>query len=247
MAAGHPRLTFELNAYRQNMPPHWNVAKKKQDDPAYEAKVWLVGRVASAKASLELLTARAGRAAKDEGGTVRWPEFAEYRCYSCHTDLNPGWREVSNEPGRGRGTLPYDTWYSTLLPGWESDLKGGYQTLAAEMAKAKPDPKKVTDAAQPLITKYGAWLDKLNQGTAKPDDLFKHLADSEKQMPRTWEDAMQLALAVHALKKDADKEALKTLLDALAFPKDGEGPKGYAGPAADRAAVKEAFDKLLKK
>jgi hypothetical protein len=233
MAAGHPRLTFEFNSYRQNLPPHWNVARKKDD----EAKVWFTGRVASAKASLELLIARAEGAKKDEGKTVRWPEFAEYRCYSCHTDLNPGWRTVeANEFKRPRGTLPYDTWYSTLLTGSSDGLKTGYEKLTLEMGKPTPSTDKVIETAKLLIGE----LDKL---TFKDDPLD----GAKKEVPRTWEDATQLVLAAAALKKDADKAALKTLLDALAFPKEGEGPRGYDGPAAERTEVKAALEKLLKK
>ena len=57
MAAGHPRLNFELSSFRANMPPHWNVKlkDKKHDPGAHEAQVWAIGRVASAKTSLELL------------------------------------------------------------------------------------------------------------------------------------------------------------------------------------------------
>src|SRR5262245_28115618 len=73
MAAGHPRLNFELSIFRANMPPHWNVKLKDKlrNEPGrkerltpgeYEAKVWAIGRVASAKASLELLKYRAEQA-----------------------------------------------------------------------------------------------------------------------------------------------------------------------------------------
>src|SRR5205823_6319454 len=37
MAAGHPRLNFELASYLANMPPHWNV-KLKPESPAKDAK-----------------------------------------------------------------------------------------------------------------------------------------------------------------------------------------------------------------
>src|SRR5207248_4661647 len=78
IAAGHPRLTFEYAAYHHLMPRHWTPDK---DGANFEVRAWLWGQVATAKASVELLSARAGRAAA--GGKI-WPELAEYNCYACH-------------------------------------------------------------------------------------------------------------------------------------------------------------------
>src|SRR5262249_10930446 len=90
MAAGHPRLNFELTAFRANLPPHWGGAGKTKRKPVPEvAKVWAIGQVVSAKASLDLLADRAERADK-----APWPEFAAYACNSCHADLqHPSWRQ----------------------------------------------------------------------------------------------------------------------------------------------------------
>lgn len=238
MAAGHPRLNFELNAYRHNLPPHWNIAKKKQDTEEYQAKAWAVGRAVAAKSALELLVARADHAEKTN---ERWPEFAEYRCYSCHADLNPGWRDVRNEAGRNKGSLPYDSWYSTLLPSWNADLKG-YDKLASEMAKPWPKPSAVTDEAKQLIGKLDTWIAKLNKDEIKPADVLKALSGNVKDAPQSWEDAMQLALAITALKKDADKTAL---FGPLMFPAQGEGPKGIDAEA-NRAKFADTIKKELK-
>lgn len=248
MAAGHPRLNFELSTFIDNMPPHWNT-KLKDDDaakkagglPSFRAQVWAVGRVGAAKASVDLLAVRTEN-------KTRWPEFAEYRCYSCHTDLSNNWKQFANEAGRPRGSLPYDSWYGSLLPEWNPDVKGGYDALRTEMARPTPDAAKVRETALGLSKKLGTWAEKLNaEQEFTPATMLKTLINDRKKLPRSWEDATQLALAIAILSKDGDKvEGLKTILDALMFPPPGgEGPSGVTGPAADQDKVSKAFEALL--
>ena len=93
IAAGHPRLNFEFSAYLANMPPHWS-EKEPNPTPAarnpalvaadFPARAWVIGRLVTAKAAMELLEARAAAA---ESRMAPWPEFTEYGCFSCHHDL----------------------------------------------------------------------------------------------------------------------------------------------------------------
>src|SRR5262249_11338289 len=108
IAAGHPRLHFELATFLANLPPHWNVAAKKNG--ASDAQGWAVGQAVSAEAALELL---AHRTATEK---APWPEFAEYDCFACHHDLQPdGWRQQAQRLGKRKpGTLPWGTWYFAL-------------------------------------------------------------------------------------------------------------------------------------
>src|SRR5262249_41105780 len=78
IAAGHPRLNFELGSFLGTMPPHWDVRAEKKRTPDLEARAWAIGQIVSAEAAARLLAARAGN--KDKP----WPEFAEYDCQSCH-------------------------------------------------------------------------------------------------------------------------------------------------------------------
>jgi hypothetical protein len=95
IAAGHPQLVFELDAYTANMPPHW----PEPADPvsALGAKAWAAGQIVSLRQSLELLAHRARRA--------DWPEFAEYECRACHHALNENsWRLQIGFGDRRAGT-----------------------------------------------------------------------------------------------------------------------------------------------
>ena len=57
IAAGHPRLTFELRSYKAAEPPHWH----------------------------DRVTAAAGEAGPlDDGAAGVWPEFTAFDCYGCH-------------------------------------------------------------------------------------------------------------------------------------------------------------------
>ncbi len=77
IAAGHPRLYFELDNYAGKIPRHWKVGRGHSTTGV---RAWVVGQVTSFRAALENLT----RHAEGEGG---WPEFSEYNCQSCHHSL----------------------------------------------------------------------------------------------------------------------------------------------------------------
>ncbi len=245
MGAGHPRLTFELSAYRINMPPHWNVdLKQKEGGPGpSEARVWAVGRAVAANVSAELLRYRAGLV--KDGKSARWPEFAEYRCFACHASLNPDWRERRpHRPGAPVGALPYDPWYGALLPelaqavggAQPEEVRKAYDRIADEMSRPWPDPSVVADDAGSLVKLLGPWVSHLDGAKYDPRAIARALVGARKEPPRTWEEATQLALAVAALKHDAvakfqkqrdadpaarppeDLAALGAFFRALSFP-----------------------------
>ena len=84
IAAGHPRLTFEMSAFLANMPHHWDDrAEKSRDD--YSAHVWAVGQVASTQAALRLLAARAKAA---EAAPRNGPLAGAFRIRLLHL---PSW------------------------------------------------------------------------------------------------------------------------------------------------------------
>ena len=96
IAAGHPRLAFELSAYHTLLPKHWDAAAELQRDPTQELRLWAIGHAASAKAVSDVAAARAEVAIKSGTKHVT-PDLAEFDCHACHHDLI--------EPTRGRPTL----------------------------------------------------------------------------------------------------------------------------------------------
>jgi hypothetical protein len=88
MAAGHPRLVFELDTYTEI----WRTSGGREHYPrsaAYHARkaepspadVWIAGLLAQASRQLSLLTPTSAR------GHALLPEFALFNCYSCHRGM----------------------------------------------------------------------------------------------------------------------------------------------------------------
>lgn len=82
IAAGHPRLAFEFNAYMQSLPAHWDQAKDEKRLPlSFHFESWLAGQ----KARAEWEQAHADSQSTD---------FAKYECSVCHHGLaGNSWRQ----------------------------------------------------------------------------------------------------------------------------------------------------------
>src|SRR5262249_45853267 len=106
IAAGHPRVRFELNTYLANSPRHWRGIRDREIHADLHARGWLIGQLVSTEAALNLLRERASNPAKV------WPEFAEYDCYACHHDLAYNdWRQGFGYKGKKLGAAPLNLWY----------------------------------------------------------------------------------------------------------------------------------------
>jgi hypothetical protein len=90
IAAGHPRLTFELRSFKAAEPPHWRdrfTAAAGESGPLDE---WALGRLGGLEAYLAQVAAQStaaeqGPAEARRGGAAGvWPEFTAFDCYGCH-------------------------------------------------------------------------------------------------------------------------------------------------------------------
>jgi hypothetical protein len=120
MAAGHPRLSFELDTFTEL----WRTAGGRQHylrDADYAARklvpasieVWSQGLVHLALQQTGIVQARYGA-----GGAL--PDFALFNCYSCHREMRLArWqdkgRDESPAPGGEPGQLRFDDSALTLL------------------------------------------------------------------------------------------------------------------------------------
>jgi len=87
IAAGHPRLNFELHAYFENLPAHWD---RRQDEqrhaPDFHYRTWLAGETKQTEHVKSLLKMQARP----------WPDFALLDCAACHHSLGSSdWRQRS--------------------------------------------------------------------------------------------------------------------------------------------------------
>jgi len=80
MGAGHPRLSFELEAFTANQPAHYEVdddyVARKGRIPGFN--LWLTGQLEAAELYLRLLKSNL----YERPGV--FPEIAFYDCHSCH-------------------------------------------------------------------------------------------------------------------------------------------------------------------
>jgi hypothetical protein len=256
MAAGHPRLNFELSAFRANLPPHWNVDDRKKRDPMSEARAWAIGQVASAKASLDLLADRASRADK-----APWPEFAEYGCYSCHAGLrHPSWRQTVRGFGKRRpGSLLYNTWYSAALPAVavhtppaDGDVPAAFVSLGLAMSQGSPAAEKIADQARQASKQLELWLGQLDGAGFSQESVRKMrqalVPQDVTAEKRNWDDVEQIALGAAALSQALDepplRESLGKLFEVLAFPESYESPHGYPHVKGLDEALKQVVAQL---
>jgi len=103
MAAGHPRLVFELDTYSELWRTSGGREHFRRDDDYRRRKpdsgsvaMWLTGLVEGARRALELTQS-------DELAQGLLPEFSLFNCYSCHRSMRlRRWRDL---PGVVPGSL----------------------------------------------------------------------------------------------------------------------------------------------
>jgi Cytochrome c554 and c-prime len=180
IAAGHPRLQFEMSSFLAILPKHWDEREEKRRFPDLEVRTWAIGQAASARAALELLAARAdkskvqspkskvqspphdfGLGTLDLGLPQPWPEFAEYDCFACHHDLqSPSWRQSrdltrSAVRTSGRpGSLSWGGWYLSMLPEAVATIKpDGDSELTALLADLRTEMARTYPSPQVMASR----------------------------------------------------------------------------------------------
>jgi hypothetical protein len=259
IAAGHPRLSFEFASFHFLLHKHWDYAKDR--DPTvdargrrdFEARAWLLGQLASARAALTLLADRA-----DPAAGRPWPEFAEYDCNSCHHDLSkPGWRAASQA-----GTLVPSDWYTSLLPDafagldihYDPEVRDAVSAVRTAMSTNRPNRRAVAEKARRAAVVLDQRLRDANNGpgaTVPVAELLGRIArNAREQATHSADEAAQLYLGVHALRRArADLGILLTplrlpgLRGLLQFP-PARGDSVEFSEAALRAALRAALDAL---
>jgi hypothetical protein len=263
IAAGHPRLDFELTSKLTTLPRHWDETAERRSQPDREARTWAIGQVASALAAAEVLRARA-EAARNEARN--WPEFAEYDCFACHHDLTvPSWRQ-GRSAGIAAGMPGWGPWYwpmtralarhsrITVLEGPEAALT----KLGREMGRTLPDPGLVAATAGHVAGELKSWLARdpgqLMADNAGEFGLLVGLAREGRTLDGpAWDQVEQLCRALEALvrarvdRREPHDPDLETAL--LELGRQLQLPRGYhsrhdRGPPLPNP-VAEALERFL--
>jgi hypothetical protein len=242
MAGGHPRLSFELEAYTTNQPAHFTVDAdyKQRKGNIFGMNLWLVGQIETARAMLKLQQSDLFH----PPGIV--PEFALYDCHSCHHPMDRLAKTRIPPLAVKPGTLRLQTQSLVLLEAalerLDPTARGELGNLTAALVRAgQRDAAAVKGAAGDLLK----WLDG-RRALAEQQFSRADVVEVRKALVRhgasgkvgDYAVAEQIVLGVESLSYTAgDRGSKKAPLDRLyAAVKDGIS----FNPAQFLAAAKAA-------
>jgi hypothetical protein len=232
IAAGHPDLVFDLEAFSAAMPRHW-----QSTDPWQNVGNWSVGQIVQLREGLARLADRVKVPAAK--GQV-WPEYAELDCFACHHSLTrpqDSWRQELGYLDRRPGNPPWNHARFAVArhvaqiadPAAAARLETDVARLAADMSSLQGDRARIAATSASLIQTL--------------DALAARLAAAPADRARTLQYARAITSDADAISQRGERAAeqaamsLETLLGAL-------GKNGAADAAAARAALDRLFQQL---
>lgn len=274
IAAGHPRLAFELRGYKRAEPPHWRDRFAMPVDPAAPGPLdeWAAGRLATLAKFLGQLGSQAEAARTGRRGLTCgvWPEFTAFDCHGCHRPAAfaavtpPSAARPDAPPGSPRLEPMYWTHLDVIVPPAEAEalarVRGG---IDRSWARA-PQPQHLADALRAVEAARPGLHDRLAAATA--GELAGRIVVGTNAA--NWAEAVA---ALEALEAVADREAAagRTALDGnlrtqfaalrelLEFPVESaagktvrfSSPRGYDAAAVSTRlrAIAEALTRVAER
>lgn len=233
IAAGHPDLVFDLEAFSAAMPRHW-----RSEDPWQNVRAWSVGQIVQLREGLARLTQRSK-------GNV-WPEYAELDCFSCHHSLtraDNSWRQELGYADRRPGNPPWNHARFAVArqvarvadAGTADKLDAQVQSLAAEVSKLQADRSRIAAASASLQDTLDGLARRLSAAQADRARTIQYVRaiaeDAERIAIGGERSAEQAAMSLETLmstlgqNKDVDQAAARAALDRLF--QQLENPSGY--------------------
>lgn len=255
MAAGHPRVSFELDLFSA-LQQHHNIdgdytARKGAPN---SLRFWAVGQAEAVRRATNLF---AQPRFAYEGA---FPQFYFYDCHSCHRTITDGpQRKLTFEANPGRpipfGNPPFNDENIIMLSAVAGALvpgeAGAFQSASRDFHKAMgAGPAEARAAAQTLSARAEALSDALSGRAYAGADAFKVIAiiAGEATAPRftDYAGSVQAVMAVDTLLNALVREGRVTQGAAAGIRGDiaraykaVEEPNAYR-PADFRAALKSA-------
>ncbi len=222
MAAGHPRLNFELEAYTTNQPKHFTVDAdyKSRKGTIDGMNLWLTGQIESARAVLMLQ-----RSDLFFHPAAMFPELALYDCHSCHHPMDQKrWTKQRAGEGMKPGILRLQTQNLVVL----------HAALEAVEPKARDELATLTDA---LLKAGQRNVDSVN---AAAGALLEWLKGREALSRRSFSRAEVLDVRKMLLRHAAgDKVGDYAVAEQIVL-----GVESLSYSLGDRNAKKASLDKL---
>jgi hypothetical protein len=231
MAAGHPRLTFELDTFTELWRTRGGREHYRRDED-YRARkavpdgseVWLTGLFESARVQLGLLDGTHFHS----GGTM--PDFALYNCYSCHRSMRFNFGGRGMAAGLRPGALRLDDSKLVMLSAVFAAMSPPDNDLLRERtarlhAAAAQSRQAVAPAGQALQAVLEAARRTLMAQPLTPEQKRRVLAELVRSAARgdypDYSAAEQAAMAVVLLLAETglaetdEEQALQPQIDAL--------------------------------
>lgn len=218
MAAGHPRLTFELDTFTVNQPGHYKIDadyQARKGKPA-AGNLWILGQIESGKRSLTLI--------EKHTGSLSAKSLAIYDCHSCHRPMNPARGQALDDSQRlPPGSIRLEdsaldmiaAIFEVVLPEQATTWHSAVSTL-----HRADDQQAVRTVLVNLNTQIGVLEGKLRQQAPNSTDLKRlrrHLIELGQQgVYKDFTSAEQVFLALESLSYDlGDRQTLLPALDTL--------------------------------
>lgn len=242
MGAGHPRLSFELEAYTTNQPAHFIVDADYDERKGKIASMnlWVTGQLETTRRYLSLLQTNMFHA-----GSM-FPELAFYDCHSCHHPMDKiRWNSARSGAGIKPGTVRLQAQNLIVLQALTETFEPAATAQLVELTNAliragQRDRAAVNEAAKALLNWLGP-RDALARKQYSSADVIKmrknlaRYAASEKA--GDYAAAEQLVLGLESLSYAiGDRNGKKAALDALynAVKNDNTfSPQQFATAAAN--------------
>jgi hypothetical protein len=245
MGAGHPRLSFELEAYTTNQPAHFVVdADYAQRKGKIEGmNLWVTGQLETTRRFLSLL--QTNMFSTNAGGAM-FPELAFYDCHSCHHPMDKiRWNMARAGTGIKPGTVRLQTQNLIVLQALVETFEPGAKEQLAGLTNAliragQRDRAAVNEAAKTLLN----WLaprDALTRKQYSSADVIKMRKTLARYATSEWAGdyaaAEQIVLGLESLSYTlGDRDEKKTALDGLYNAVKNENtfsPQQFATAAAN--------------
>ncbi|MES2948458.1 MAG: multiheme c-type cytochrome [Pseudomonadota bacterium] len=154
MAAGHPRLSFELETFTNLQPAHFKVdadyTQRKGAGASNSAKVWALGQAIAVSTQMDLLLDPV------RGRDGVFPELTLFDCHACHHPMaDQRWKPrtafgASISPGLIRLNDANALMLRLILRQLDADLYTRFTQAAQDLNKALAGNGKLSDKAMAL-------------------------------------------------------------------------------------------------
>ena len=226
MAAGHPRLAFELDTFTElwrtlGRQPHYrNDAEYRERKPVPgHSYTWAIGLIAEARLRLDLI------AGSHFDGVGMFPELGFYDCHACHRSMKTvQWQKLPRH-GTAAPGMPFindGTFVMSLAlaraiqPDMTDELQTALRNLHAAGSDSVESIRTAASNLDAALARLGNAITPARISQSEAEILEAVLETGAEGNYLDYVSAEQAFMAVQMLVIELDDPALEASLDALA-------------------------------